>query len=163
MKRCVIWPICFAVLILSCSKKEEKGAQNQGKETGSAATDRDNTRIPTKINGKWGYTDANGDTVIAAYFDNAEEFFGGLARVKLGDKWTFITSAGKMIVAPQFDEAGDFHDGRARVKLGDKWGFIKFNGEIAVSPQFDEAADFSNWMARRRWRLFRRIGARIEQ
>lgn len=46
--------------------------------------------------------------VILPQFDQADSFYGGLARVKIGNKWGYIDKKGKLVIQPQFDEAASF-------------------------------------------------------
>jgi hypothetical protein len=50
------------------------------------------------VNGRWGYADPGGKAVIAARFDAALPFAGGLARVATADgKKQLIDGTGKLI------------------------------------------------------------------
>ena len=55
--------------------------------------------FPVEQNGKYGFIDSTGKTVIAPQFDSAGLFSEGLARVQIGDKWGFIDKTGKMLGA----------------------------------------------------------------
>jgi len=70
-------------------------------------------------NGKWGYMDKRGKTVIQPRFENAAGFSEGLAavRIRVGSRgqWGYIDQRGLLIIVPQYEIAGDFHDGVARV------------------------------------------------
>ena len=48
-------------------------------------------------NGKWGFMNANGLIVIEAKFDNAEDFFRGLALVTNEGHLQYIDTKGKVI------------------------------------------------------------------
>jgi hypothetical protein len=97
---------------------------------------------------KYGYADDEDYEVIAAQFDNAYEFFDGLAGVKIGSKWGFIDREGKTVIAMQFDGASSFHAGLAAVKIADKWGFIDRTGKLVIAAEFDEAETFSDGLAK---------------
>jgi hypothetical protein len=40
-----------------------------------------------QMGGKWGYINKEGRVSIAPQFEEADEFFEGLARVKMNDQW----------------------------------------------------------------------------
>ena len=104
-------------------------------------------------NGKSGYMDRSGRTVIRPQFDDALNFSEGLAWVRVGKKVGFIDTTGKIVVTPQFDEAQSFVYGRAGVKLccggwgeqhfGDKYGYIDTDGKYISSPDFLWVGQFS--------------------
>src|SRR5206468_6338261 len=97
--------------------------------------------------GTYGYIDKHGMVRIAAQFERAWDFRGGLARVELG-KVGFINTGGRYEIPVRFDEAEDFQEGLAAVKLGDKWGFIGLKGQWIIPPQFDTAFSFEEGLAR---------------
>ncbi len=75
------------------------------------------TLYPVVVNGRWGFTDKSGETVINPQFDQAEVFAEGLAPVKMG-RWGYVDASGKIVINPQFDKADVFSEGLAAVKLG---------------------------------------------
>src|SRR5580698_7392931 len=64
----------------------------------------------------WGYVDRQGHVVIPAQFADAEDFFSGLAAVRVGDLWGYLSASGKMAIPAKYDSAGDFNQNRAIVK-----------------------------------------------
>lgn len=98
--------------------------------------------LPTKINGRYGYSNRQGQLVIPAQFDMASAFFEGLAAVCVGPckykvvkkcrytqsssvelwegKWGFIDESGKYVVNPQYDAVHVFIEGLAAVCLGEE-------------------------------------------
>lgn len=86
----------------------------------------DFTYTAVKIDGKWGFTDKDGNLVIEPQYEDAASFCNGYAAVKLNGKWGYIDSDGKMIIKPYFDDAIPFNSrGCTFVKLNDSWSFIK--------------------------------------
>src|ERR1035441_3604673 len=71
---------------------------------------------PISVNGKYGFMDRSGKTVITPQFGMSIEFSEGLARVLVGTKWGYINSKGALTITPQFDLAGPFRYGRAPVQ-----------------------------------------------
>jgi hypothetical protein len=105
---------------------------------------RDNSGLyPINVNGKYGFMDRSGKTVITPQFDQTWGFSEGLASVKIGTKWGFINTKGVVAITPQFDEALFFRYGRARVQLGKNWGFIDKDGKYISSPNLLWAREFS--------------------
>lgn len=104
-------------------------------------------------NGKSGFMDRSGHTVIQPQFDDALDFSEGLAWVRVGRKVGFIDRAGRIVITPQFDDAQSFAYGRAGVKLccggwgerhfGDKYGFIDSDGKYIGPPEFMWVGQFS--------------------
>jgi hypothetical protein len=61
-----------------------------------------------KSNGKYGFIEQAGTTVIPLKYDDARHFSEGLACVKLNGKWGFIDKTGNEIVPLKYDKAEDF-------------------------------------------------------
>jgi hypothetical protein len=99
------------------------------------------------VDGKFGFMDRSGKTVIAPQFDLAGEFSEGLANVKVGTKSGYINTKGVVAITPQFDDAGPFRYGRAGVRLGNRFGFIDKDGKYISSPDFSWAGQFSGDLA----------------
>jgi len=103
---------------------------------------------PINVNGKYGFMDRAGKTVITPQFD--QSFLGfseSLAAVQVGTKWGYVDTKGVVAITPQFDAALPFRYGRARVKLGNRWGFIDKDGKYIGSPNFLWATEFSGEFA----------------
>lgn len=79
-------------------------------------------------NGKYGYVDKAGGTVVEPVFDRADEFVEGFATVMVGGKWGFLKPDGTYLCEPQFDDLEDFEDGRAYVEVGERQGFVNTQG-----------------------------------
>src|ERR1017187_10137738 len=102
---------------------------------------------PIHVNGKYGFMDRSGKTVIPPQFDGAFGFSEGLAQVRVGSKSGYINAKGVLVITPQFDAALQFQYERAAVKLccggefwqkkqGDRYGFIDKDGKYISSPDF---------------------------
>ena len=79
---------CFVLLLLLAS-----AALSPGGDEGPRL-------YPVVRGGKWGYIDRKGFYVIEPRFDEAKEFDGGLARVKVGTKIGYIDKAGRYVWNP---------------------------------------------------------------
>jgi hypothetical protein len=112
---------------------------------------------PINVNGKYGYMDKSGKTIISPQFDMAYGFSESLAHVRIGTKSGYINTKGSIVITPQFDDAQQFQYGRASVKLccgpwgknsgGDKFGFIDKDGKYLNSPDFTWVGMFSGGFA----------------
>lgn len=115
--------------------------------------------VAVKIDGLWGYANADGDAVIPLRFLWAGEFSGGLAparedRVLCG----YVGRNGAWIIPPRFRECGPFSEGRARVDLAasenaaSRVAFVDPTGKPVIvgadaEPSFDSAGDFASGLA----------------
>ncbi|OHD54222.1 MAG: hypothetical protein A2Y33_13035 [Spirochaetes bacterium GWF1_51_8] len=86
---------------------------------------------------KFGFCDMTGQIVIAARFEDARLFSGGMAAVALKNAkgkvlWGYIDRNGIMSIEPGFDSAGDFAEGFAPVMISNKWGYISDNGIMKI-------------------------------
>lgn len=89
-------------------------------------------------NGKCGY--ARGEEVIIGhYYDETNEFYCGLAKVKnLGFTYFINENFESVIQCYKYEEVGNFSRGNvASVKKNDKYGFINTNGEEVVPCIYD--------------------------
>ena len=53
------------------------------------------TLYPVVVNGRWGFINKSGETVINPQFDKAGGFAAGLAPVRMG-RWGYVDASGKM-------------------------------------------------------------------
>src|ERR1035441_6437514 len=60
---------------------------------------------PINVNGKYGFMDRSGKTVVTPQFDGAGGFSEGLAQVRVGTKSGYINTKGVLVITPQFDAA----------------------------------------------------------
>lgn len=102
---------------------------------------------PINVNGRVGFNDRTGKTVIAPQFDETYGFSEGLAAVRIGAKFGYIDTKGGVVISPQFDKAYGFSDGLAGVQVGTKFGFIDSKGMLVITPQFDNVRSFENGRA----------------
>lgn len=98
---------------------------------------------PILANGKYGFIDRSGKTVIDPQFDQALPFSEGMARVRVGTKWGYIDKKGALTITPQFDFAYPFQYKRAAVQQGRLWGFIDADGKFIGTPDYRWAGQFS--------------------
>ena len=117
-----LMPLLIALNIIVCKEREKTKLSNL---------------YPVSVNGKWGYIDTTGKTVIKPQFDGAKDFSEGLAAVKVGGSWGYIDKTGKMVIKPLFDEAHGFSNGLAYVREGNyTWGYINSAGKYIWKTNF---------------------------
>ncbi len=86
--------------------------------------------IPFKgSNNKYGYKDSAGKEVVPLNYEYADDFYKGLALVKLLGKWGYVDQTGIEVVPPKFDYAFSFVNGRGSVRLGDREFYIDKTGK----------------------------------
>ena len=94
-------------------------------------------------NGKWGYTDKNGNGVVPCKYDDAYAFSEGLAKVQKNGKIGFVDKNGNEVVPCKYDDASAFYEGLASVKMNGKYGFIDKKGNRVIPCKYDFALEFS--------------------
>lgn len=131
---------------------------------------------PVYENGRWGYADRSGKLVIAAQYDAALPFAGGLARVGVVDeelpeidarpniKWGYIDERGRVLVELRYAVLRGFSENLAAAALLDrekperrtlgprdrlnlKWGYLDRSGREVIPMQFLAAGDFAEGLA----------------
>ncbi len=115
--------------------------------------------VPVRLGGRWSSVDASGRRAIAATFEHAGDFSGGLAPVTVeGGRCGYVDTAGKLVIPASFRTCQPFSGGLARVDLaadafdGDRVAFVDRTGKVVVtgpeaSPPFDSAEDFEDGLA----------------
>lgn len=97
--------------------------------------------------GKAGYFNKEGKTVIDFQYDRAADFSEDFAAVKKNDKWGFIDKEGKSTIECKYDSVCSFKEGVATVMLGNKWGCIDKSGKEIVPLGYDNIRNFSEGLA----------------
>ncbi|MBP3483351.1 MAG: WG repeat-containing protein [Alistipes sp.] len=100
-----------------------------------------------RLNGKYGFINKVGESVIQYRFDTAWPFSEGLALVSVNRKCGFIDRSGASIIEYRFDDAKPFSDGMAAVLNNGKWGFIDRSGQCVIPYGYDQANAFSEGLA----------------
>lgn len=94
-----------------------------------------------------GFVDGKGVTVIPLKYDNAGDFYEGLAWVTQNLKYGFIDGKGRMVIEPQYDFAGSFRNGTAVVEKDGKFGLVDKTGKEVLPLRYDECRGFEDGMA----------------
>ena len=98
------------------------------------------------VNGKWGFMDKEGRTIIEPRFNRVGEFSEGICPVPVGLMWGFINESGEIVINPRF--VGNpclpfgFREGLLRVWDENKAGYMDKTGEIVIDYQFFKALYF---------------------
>jgi len=109
--------------------------------------------IPYRRGEKWGFSDANKNLLIQAWYDDARPFSEGLAMVKLNGKYGYIDKSGKELIPFKYDLAHyldlghNFSEGLAAVILNGKYGYIDKSGKEVIPFKYDLGHDFSEGLA----------------
>jgi WG containing repeat len=126
--------------------------------------------------GRYGYIDHLGGSVVKPSFYWGSEFSGGFATIyvcghlasidrggniqppgraltgevvpmRKGSKVGYIDSSWQFRIQPIYDDALPFSEGLAAVEIGTKWGFIDSGGRLVIEPRFEAAYYFSEGVA----------------
>lgn len=94
---------------------------------------------PVMQDGKYGYVDQAGRTIIPFRYELARQFDDhGLAVVKIDGRFGFIDRRGEFAIPPQFEHEPEFNSGGlASVSLGGLWGVIDRRGRLVVPAKFN--------------------------
>ena len=88
------------------------------------------------------------NTANSKKYDYKDDFYEGLAKVKLNGKYGYIDRNGKEIIPLKYDDAAIFDlRGLARVKLNGKYGFINRTGNEIIPLKYDNADHFFDKVA----------------
>jgi len=139
-KRVLLLTTCLALL-----------AATSGTRTSGADDSQPNPRrlFPFCEDGKSGYMDRRGNTVIEPRFDRAGDFAEGLAVVALEKRRTYIDRRGvvQVTVPRQWRHVRPFSEGLAACRIDGKYGFFDRQGKLVIPPRYDEASDFREGLA----------------
>jgi hypothetical protein len=99
----------------------------------------ENYPVVFEENGKVGFKDQNGKTMVPAIYSKAGSFWKGVAKVRLdqdgGYVWKAVDMNGKVY---GYDEVYGFEFGLSPVSQNGKYGFINTAGELAVPLNYDQ-------------------------
>lgn len=92
--------------------------------------------------GKWGFVNTSGETVIKAKYSDARSFSNGLAAVCEDGKWGFIDPDGNLVIECQFADVGYMGtNGACPVRTVTQENDAVAEGSEAISPDDAENAD----------------------
>jgi hypothetical protein len=96
---------------------------------------------PARIDGKYGYVDAQGAVVIAPRFDGADTFSEGLALVLEQGRFGYIDADGRFAIPAVFRHALPFRNGFAPVRNGSDWAYLDRSGNPVAFHEEGESDD----------------------
>ena len=119
--------------------------------------------------GKWGYVDSNGESVISMTYDASWEEYseddtgnidtsqshdkycygasGGYIVLKKGNQWELRDIEGNLIIpSDTFDKICPVYNGQCWVKLNGKWGVIKINKPEGGQSEVNEKQLIGAWI-----------------
>jgi hypothetical protein len=117
---------------------------------------------PVHQDGKWGYADDQGRTIIKPQFSEAHAFSGGLALVGQGGVHITDPVVGSFVKTGYIDQKGDwviqsrfqyyfyydFSEGLVPFRQVSKgWGYMDPKGRIVIRPHFQWAGNFTDGIA----------------
>ncbi len=105
------------------------------------------TLIPFEKEGKWGFMDGQGRSIIEPRFHRAKDFSpSGLAAVEdESGHWVYIDNKGNLVIRPfNLVNGPDYYsEGLARYRKDEKFGFFDRTGKVVIEARFDFAESFS--------------------
>lgn len=100
-----------------------------------------------QLNGKTGYIDSQGNSIIEPTYKGGLNFKEGVAPIATDKGWNFIDIDGNIAVKGDFDLATPYSDGLALVKNSEGWFFINKEGENAFNQFYEAAKLFGDGLA----------------
>lgn len=101
----------------------------------------------SRIAYRFGYINKNGDSICSFIYDDAEDMFEEVARVKINSKFGLINSMGNEILNPNYSNLSSFSEGLAVVEKAGKFGYINTKGEEIIAIKFEYSTMFNNGFA----------------
>lgn len=84
---------------------------NDGTQIESAEIFTNNKLFAKSENGKWGFVDSSGNTIVEYEYDKVTEFNEyGFAAIKQGSKWGCINDSGEIVVEPTYEVDSSYGD-----------------------------------------------------
>lgn len=101
------------------------------------------TLIPYKDNGSFGWMDLNGKIVIPAQYGTVGFFKEGLAWAERNGKYGFVNKANEVMIPFKFTSANDFDKGRAIVELDTLFGIVDRSGAFIIPAKFKDIGQYA--------------------
>ncbi|MCZ4245914.1 WG repeat-containing protein [Pedobacter punctiformis] len=90
--------------------------------------------VPVKSKtGKWGYKNLNGNWTIQPKFDDAWEYYNGLASASVDGKYYgLINTNGEWVVAPEYESIGNYNNGYYLASIKENDYLIDEKGKVLI-------------------------------
>lgn len=95
------------------------------------------------------FVNEKGENLFQLSLQDAKQFNGGMAPVKINNKWGYIGTDGSFFIEAQYDEASMFQNGFAVVKKSGKYGVIDSQNHVVIPLVYENITpllDFKQWM-----------------
>lgn len=89
------------------------------------------------IDGYLGAYNSLGEIIIPHKYDEIDDYYEGLARVKINNRWGFVNIEGEEIIPAIFQYAVNFNNGLSKIVLENKWGVINKQGIVIIPIIYD--------------------------
>ena len=99
------------------------------------------------LDGRKRFLDPDGQTVLAADFEEMGDFSEGLAAIKRDGAYGYADKTGQVVIPCAYSAAGGFHEGYAAVRKDGRYGYIDRTGATVVPFIYDTAARFCDGAA----------------
>ena len=101
-----------------------------------------------RVNDLYGFLDSRGKIVIPPQFHEAEDFHGGMARVRdEAGAISFVDVSGKIAFSTDGHSATDCSDDLIGIRGDQGWHYVDLKGEIVIRGPFSDANGFSEGLA----------------
>lgn len=104
----------------------------------------ENGIAPAKKDGKWGFVNEKGKTIVTPSYDFVFRFSEDLAPVIKNNKWGYVNQNGEEVIPLEYDYADHFSKGLARIYKDGFYMFIDSNNEVVISDEYVFAEKFVN-------------------
>ncbi|MGB3545440.1 MAG: WG repeat-containing protein, partial [Saprospiraceae bacterium] len=117
---------------------DRRGLQVGKQDYAGAWTFHDGRARVRDDNDKLGFINRNGDYVIAANWEEAGDFFGGLAKVGRDGLYGLLDTTGKLVVPPVYEKlSATDRPGLFTVQANGRTGTIDGTGRVLLPPEFE--------------------------
>ncbi len=110
--------------------------------------------IVRNADGKYGFSDKNGDTLIECKYDYVEDFSNGLALVKNNPVYKVVDTNGVLFSLDEYDQSprfrhdmGEHHSGLPVIIKQWHCSYISSSGDVVLEIPYQDAGSFENGKA----------------
>ena len=89
------------------------------------------------LNGKHGFINEKGETIIPFEYDWAGNVNEGFVNVKKDNLWGHLNKEGKVTTPFEYEKTGDFNKGVSNVKKNGKSGRVNTEGKLILPCKYD--------------------------